>query len=96
MHTVPVGVVLVQIMRQQTIASALDKLIRIFNQLSQYVLQLEVHKVLFIPYHPSANNKDMLTGLEVNIQFCCPEEWEYSTRRNRVNLRFITEYLNGC
>ena len=28
--------------------------------------------------------KEILTGLEVNMQFCCPEEWEYSTRRSRV------------
>ena len=30
------------------------------------------------------NTKEILTGLEVNMQFCCPEEWEYSTRRSRV------------
>ena len=30
------------------------------------------------------DSKEILTGLEVIMQFCCPEEWEYSTRRSRV------------
>ena len=42
--------------------------------------QMHIHSNI-----PRVNNiKEILTGHEVNMQLCCPDEWEYSTRRNRV------------
>ena len=54
-------------------------------------MHIVIKRVISFKYiHPvqidrsCSNNKEILTGLEVNMQFCCPEEWEYSTRRSRV------------
>ena len=31
---------------------------------------------------------EILTGLEVNMQFCCPEEWKYSHYEGQQNYIF--------